>query len=115
MDDLDRFISDLEKGSALSKNLHPIWPTRADEIMLGALRSFGSEQQEQIAFGECGEFVALAGLKAQGRLTREQAIDEIADVLIMMRQMAHVYGLEDVNRRIEFKLNRLDQTLKTVS
>ena len=95
--------------------MHPIWPTRADEIMIMALRTFGDAKQEAVAIGECGEFVALAGLKAQGRITREQAIDEIADVSIMMRQMAHVYGVEDVDRRIEFKLNRLDQTLKTVS
>ncbi|WP_306600739.1 hypothetical protein [Geothrix sp. 21YS21S-2] len=92
--------------------LHPIWHRDADAILHKALKTWGQHEQEQMAFGECGEFVALAALKVQGRLTTEAVVDEIADVTIMMRQMAHLYGLAQVEERIRFKLDRLAKKLE---
>ena len=97
---------------APSPSLSPSWPPAADAILRKALDTWGEFEQEQMAFGECGEFVALAGRKVQGRMTAEAMVDEIADVTIMMRQMAHLYGLGLVHERIQYKLNRLTAKLE---
>lgn len=89
----------------------PIWHRDSDQLLRMAIEKWGSGPQTQMAFGECGEFVTLAGKMAQGRATAEDVIDEIADVTIMMRQMALLYGLSGVERRIAFKLDRLQKKL----
>lgn len=78
-----------------------------DAILRLAIEHYGPENQHQIAVGECGEFLTLLGRKAQGRLTAGEMRDEIADVLIIMRQMAMIYGLDRIEDRIQGKLERL--------
>ncbi len=85
-----------------------------DRILKRAIAVYGSESQIQMAFGECGEFVALAGKAAQGRLIAEDWIDEIADVTILMAQMRNIFGPELVDERIFFKMNRLETRLNEV-
>lgn len=82
-----------------------------EEILQRAIDTWGRHEQEQMAIGECGEFLALFGRKVQGRLTREAMVDEIADVTIMMRQMARIYGEDLVKVRIQYKLRRLEEKL----
>lgn len=76
-------------------------------IMEKAVETWGVEDQFMMAIGECGEFVTLAGRHVQGRLDKEQIIDEVADVLVMMHQMALIYGEQEVRDRIEFKMNKV--------
>jgi hypothetical protein len=88
-------------------------PEKQEAILQAAIDTWGVNSQMMMAFGECGEFVALAGRHVQGRLTPEAIIDEIADVTIMMRQMAKIYGLRAVEQRIEYKLLRLQLRIDT--
>jgi hypothetical protein len=87
------------------------WPNGYDETMGKAIEKWGVDSQWHVAVGECGEFVALTGLQAEGRLTLDKVIDEVADVTIMMRQMANIYGVDAVNERIKFKLDRLSKMI----
>ncbi len=60
-----------------------------------------------MAFGECGEFVTLAGRMVQGRASEEDFIDEIADNILMMAQMRRMFGEEKVDARLAYKMDRL--------
>ncbi len=44
-------------------------------------------------------------------INKEKIIDEIADVLIMCKQMAMVFGENRVGDRMEFKLKRLEERI----
>jgi len=76
-----------------------------------ALDKFGIEHQINIAVGEIGKFLTCIGRKAQGRLNKEEMIDEIADVLICMNQMAYIHGWDEVNERIKIKMEKKNQKL----
>lgn len=73
-----------------------------------ALETFGPEAQEQMAIGEIGEFLTLFGRRSQGRMMIRDMQDEIADVLVMLHQMALIYGEDEVLKRISYKIERLE-------
>jgi len=78
-----------------------------DKILYDAIGLWGTDSQEQIAIGEIGEFLSLYGKKAQGRGSKSDWIDEIADVTIVIRQIALMYGPDSVRREIYRKMERL--------
>lgn len=84
-----------------------------DKTLHVALTVWGRAAQEAMAIGECGEFLALQGKRAQGRATSEDWISEIADVMIMMEQMAKIHGYDEVQKMVEYKMNRLRLRLES--
>lgn len=76
-------------------------------ILDNAIKAWGPESQLNMAFGECGEFVALCGRRSQRRDTVEDFLSEIADVTIMMAQMRELFGADRVDAMIAFKMDRL--------
>jgi NTP pyrophosphatase (non-canonical NTP hydrolase) len=81
------------------------------ETLRRAIRVWGVDSQEQMLIGEIGELLTLFGRRAQGRVIDSEMVDEIADVTIMITQMAQMYGPEQVEERIAFKLDRLNARL----
>ncbi len=77
-----------------------------------ALRVWGNEKQKLQAVGEIGEFLTELGREGQGRSSHDQIIDEIADVMIMMNQMAMIYGEDGVRERIKIKIEKVKTKLK---
>lgn len=70
---------------------------------------FTSPMQVQFlkAIEECSEFTtAIAKYTSKPDRGNADVISEIADVLIMMTQMAYYFGVDLVNDEIEKKLNR---------
>lgn len=87
--------------------------TEEQQIVLqAAITTWGEYEQECMAVGECGEFIALQGKKVQGRATPEDWISEIADVTIMMEQLARMHGYEAVQEMVNYKLARLKTRLE---
>ena len=84
-------------------------------ILEDAIKTWGTESQLHMAIGECGEFITLLGKRSQNRDSREDWISEIADVIIMMEQMAHIMGYQSVREAVEFKLNRLKNRLESTT
>lgn len=82
-------------------------------VLQAAIQAWGEYLQECMAVGECGEFIALQGKKVQGRATSEDWISEIADVTIMMEQMARMHGYEAVQEMINYKMARLKTRLES--
>lgn len=70
------------------------------------MSTWGFDQIFAVAVGECCEFGALIGKGAQGRLSKEMMIDECADVLNMVFQVALKVGLSEVKQRMIDKQER---------
>lgn len=84
-----------------------IFTDEHNKILDAALNTFGSAEQMSMAIGECGEFLLLEGRKVQNRVTPEMYMTEIADVIIMMEQMARMFGYDEVMKIRNEKLKRL--------
>lgn len=72
-----------------------------------ALRHYGPEHQKKKAIEEMGELITALSREQDGRATPEQVITEIADVVIMMRQLTIHYGPQAVAQEIARKQKRL--------
>lgn len=78
-----------------------------------ALSKYGVVNQHWMLIEECAELVnALAKLN-RDRATEQEIITELADVYIMVGQMALFWGLEDFYKEKERKLKRLAERLGT--
>ena len=81
-----------------------------------AVHHYGAEHQKKKAIEEMGELITAISREQDGRATSEQVITEIADVQIMMRQLALIYGIDAVANEIDRKqrrlLSRIDKELK---
>lgn len=76
-----------------------------------AIITYGFGPQEWVFIEECGELLdAIAKLK-RGRSTKEEIITELADVQIMVEQMAFFFGWGDFKNEKKRKLQRLRERL----
>lgn len=82
-----------------------------EELYLKALELYGIVAQEWMLVEECGELLnALAKLR-RGRASKNEILTELADVHIMVEQMALFFGFEDFRLEKEVKLARLKERL----
>jgi NTP pyrophosphatase (non-canonical NTP hydrolase) len=74
-----------------------------------AVHHYGAENQLKMVVGEIGELLTLFGRDAQGRVSKEEWVGEIADVLIMLKQLAIIKGISfDMTKdMLKTKLERL--------
>jgi NTP pyrophosphatase (non-canonical NTP hydrolase) len=77
-----------------------------------AVETFGIEPQRKTAIEEMAELINAMMKYDRGRNSKDDIIEEIADVTIMMQQLAIIYGQEEVQQQIDFKTNRLANKLK---
>lgn len=75
--------------------------------MLNAVTFYGTEHQKQKAIEEMGELITELSREQDGRTTAQKVITEIADVQIMVRQLALIYGVDKVVKEIHRKERRL--------
>ncbi|MFV0626841.1 MAG: hypothetical protein ACK5N8_05790 [Alphaproteobacteria bacterium] len=80
-----------------------------EKICQRALDTWGKTAQMSMVFEEMSELqIELLKNINRGKDNIEKIIDECADVNIMLRQVELCYNIkEEVQKRIEFKLNRL--------
>lgn len=83
--------------------------TRA--ILRRALEHYGGREQHDKATEEMGELTVALARYRDGRGSAEQVIDELADVAVMIAQLAELYGREAVDERIGHKLARLKRRI----
>lgn len=89
-------------------------PKNIDEVCARACTVWSAQSQEDVAIGEIGELLTLFGRRAAKRDTHEEWVDEIADVIIMMHQLAFLRGRGDVSARIAEKIGRITARLDRV-
>lgn len=76
-------------------------------VYLLAVKHFKPEHQKKKAIEEMGELTTELCREQDGRTTPKKVITEIADVLITVRQLAIIYGMEAVTDEIRRKERRL--------
>jgi NTP pyrophosphatase (non-canonical NTP hydrolase) len=86
------------------------------EIYKLALDKYGVESQLNQLQEECAELIVSVNKHRRTPFDDLKGItDECADVLIMIDQIANIFDIEDdIEDRIQFKLNRLKERLKNV-
>ena len=82
------------------------------ELYFKAIGQYGIVNQEWMLVEECGELLNAFAKLRRGRASKEDIITELADVHIMVEQMACFFGLEEFKAEKERKLERLNERLK---
>lgn len=81
-------------------------------ILKKAISLYGICPQRWVLVEECGELLNAIAKMQRGRARKADIITELADVHIMVEQMALYYGWEDFIKEKEFKINRLKDRLE---
>ena len=81
------------------------------DICAEAVDVYGVEAQIWMAIEEMAELSNAIAKHRRDRVTSEDVCEEIADVAIMMIQLAAIFGPDEVNDYLEQKIDRLDKRL----
>lgn len=84
-----------------------------NSILHLAIKTFGPVHQKMMAIEECSELINALIKEKRNRIGDDEVITEIADVSIMVGQLALIYGTDKVKAEIERKLVRLVERIKT--
>lgn len=76
------------------------------------IAAWGIESQIKMVMEETGEMLSAIAKAGRNRATRFDVVTELADVSIMVEQMAVFFGLDLFLDERERKLNRLQERLK---
>jgi NTP pyrophosphatase (non-canonical NTP hydrolase) len=87
------------------------------EIMRSAIRKNGRPMQTVVAIEEMSELQKELTKFIRGKGNRENLIEEVADVLVMITQIQIMYHIPDdeVERIMHLKLNRLKERMQNES
>src|SRR4051812_9339767 len=82
-----------------------------NDTLLEAIRRWGTEGQFNMLQEECGELITVINHYRRGRVEKDRVAEEIADVFIMIQEVAKVIGEPIVEQKILEKFTRLRQEL----
>lgn len=88
--------------------------TTIKSIIQKAIDTYGYDLQKQVAIEEMAELTKEICKDFRGKENRDNIIEEIADVQIMIYQLMAMYNINDTDLAIlmELKINRLSERLK---
>lgn len=81
------------------------------ELYQKALSKWGEEPQLNMVYEEVGELLTALSRFKRGRSSHYDVITELADVSIMVEQMADLFGYEEFEKEKDYKLTRLEERL----
>lgn len=84
---------------------------REIETLTKAIETFGTAIQIDIAIEECSELINALCKWKRRRVGDSEVVTEIADVQIMMAQMALMFGWDEVDEERQKKLARLERRI----
>ena len=82
------------------------------ETLQKAILTYGCTAQITMAVEEMAELLNALAKERRGRATQNDIVTEIADVTIMMWQLAIMYGEQAVEMEIERKIARLKERIE---
>jgi NTP pyrophosphatase (non-canonical NTP hydrolase) len=82
------------------------------ELYQKALSKWGEEAQVNMAYEEIGELLTALSRFKRGRANHNDIMTELADVSIMVEQIATLMNYDDFEKEKDFKLNRLKERLE---
>ncbi len=88
--------------------------TTVETVIQKAIETYGVDLQKQVAIEEMSELTKEICKDFRGKANRENIIEEIADVQIMLYQLMAMYNISDTELSITLglKITRLDERLK---
>ena len=81
------------------------------ELYQATLQKWGAEAQYDQAVEECAELIATLNHLRRGRVDESAVADELADVYLMIGQLAYMLGEARVAAAVERKILRLRELL----
>ena len=86
-----------------------------EEILVGAVNAWGTRAQVAMAIEECAELTVALSHRLRGRCDDVKVAEEIADVRIMLDQLALIIGKQLVTEAEERKLARLEYRVRSAA
>lgn len=78
-----------------------------------AINKWGEEAQVNMLNEECGELITAVAQFKRGRTSHHDVMTELADVFIMVEQIASMMSYDDFEKELDRKLIKLrDEKLK---
>ena len=99
------------KDKPLSTEIPQMSDKEFEDTIRLAIKTYGKEAQTQMLFEEMAELQNALCKLARNRGTADQVCEEIADVMIMCLQMAHIYGTKRIEQWANRKMIRLKDRL----
>ena len=85
--------------------------TKKINLFERAFNLWGADAQVKMLNEEIGELLAAIGKFDRSRVGVHDVITELADVSIMVEQMASLFGYEEFEKEKDYKLTRLEERL----
>lgn len=85
--------------------------TKKISLFERAFNLWGADAQVKMLHEEIGELLAAMGKFDRRRVGVHDVITELADVSIMVEQMAYLFGYEEFEKEKDYKLTRLEERL----
>ena len=83
------------------------------ELYKEAIEKWGEDAQKEMLYEELGELITAVAQFKRGRTSHHDVMTELADVFIMVEQIATIMNYDDFEKELERKLTRLrDEKLK---
>jgi len=82
------------------------------ELYKKTLEKWGTSGQYDQMVEECAELIAAIKHFQRGKIDKQDVIDELADVTLMLGQLTWMFGEEQVNKTVEKKLQKLEHLLQ---
>lgn len=86
-------------------------PSSEEAILRRAIKVYGIHAQIDMALEEMGELIVALQHSLRGRASHVEVCEEVADVQIMMEQLAMIFDKDIVRKYYESKIKRLEQRL----
>jgi NTP pyrophosphatase (non-canonical NTP hydrolase) len=79
-----------------------------NDVLKDIINLFGEKQQMIVAMEECSELIKEISKYLRGKSNRDNIIEEVADVLIMIKYLQLILNIsdEELNEMKQFKINR---------
>ena len=82
------------------------------DICRKAIQHYGWETENRQACEEMGELIAALHQYRRGKISHEDVVSEIADVLVTTTELALIFGKDKVAQEVNRKLDRLQDRIK---
>ena len=83
------------------------------ELYKDAIAKWGEDAQVKMLYEECGELIAAVAQFSRGRTSHHDVMTELADVSIMVEQLATLMNYDDFEAEKDRKLMRLKERLES--
>lgn len=81
------------------------------ELYKEAIEKWGENAQVRMLYEECGELITAVAQFGRGRTSHHDVMTELADVSIMVEQIATLMNYDDFEAEKDRKLTRLKEKL----